>query len=95
MALTKADIINQIYTSHPNLTKTQAKDAVETLLSVMKSRLETGDDILLSGFGKFSIKNKSARKGRNPQTGEEMILEPRRVVTFKSSGNLRDRVNNN
>jgi integration host factor subunit alpha len=84
-----------VYKTHPNLTKSHATDSVETFLSISKSSLITGEDLLLSGFGKFSIKNKKSRRGRNPQTGSELTLEARRVVTFKSSGILRSRINSN
>jgi integration host factor subunit alpha len=59
----------------------------------MKSSLENSDIILLSGFGKFSVKDKRPRKGMNPQTGEELIIDARRVVTFKPSGRLKDKIN--
>jgi integration host factor subunit alpha len=93
MKVTKAELINKVCASNPNLTKVKAYDAVETVLLLIKNSLENGNDVLLSGFGKFYIKDKSARKGRNPITGETMMLEPRRVVTFKPSGKLRSRVN--
>jgi len=93
MTLTKADLIKQVFTSLPDYSKTQAREAVETLLELIKSSLENADDLLLSGFGKFSVKDKRPRKGRNPQTGKDLILDARRVVTFKPSGNLKDKVN--
>ena len=93
MTFTKADIVNQVYKSHSNLTKDQARETAEAVLSVIKSSLASGEDVLLSGFGKFCVKDKSPRKGRNPQTGEELMLDARRVVTFKPSGKLRDKVN--
>jgi integration host factor subunit alpha len=93
MKVTKAELINKVCASNPNLTKVKAYDAVETVLLLIKNSLENGNDVLLSGFGKFYIKDKSSRKGRNPYTGETMMLEPRRVVTFKPSGKLRSRVN--
>lgn len=93
MTLTKAGIINEVHTSNPHLTKTQARESVETFLKIMKAGLENGDDVLLSGFGKFNVKAKSARKGRNPQSGEPMLLDARKVVTFKASGILRKKVN--
>ncbi len=92
MTLTKADLINQVFTSLPVYTKAQARETVETLLELIKSSLENGDDLLLSGFGKFSVKEKRPRKGRNPQTGEELILDARKVVTFKSSGQLKEKL---
>ncbi len=93
MALTKADLIHHVFTSLPGYTKAQAREAVEILLKIMKSSLENGDNVLLSGFGKFSVKDKRPRQGRNPQTGEKLILDARRVVTFKPSGKLKDKIN--
>ena len=94
MALTKVDLINKVYNSHQTtLTKKEARKAVETILRIIKSSLENGDDVLLSGFGKFNVKAKSARKGRNPQTGESVMLAARKVVTFKPSAKLREKIN--
>ena len=93
MTVTKADLIEQVFVNNPDMTKFQARGAVETFLQVIKSRLESGEGVLLSGFGKFNVKSKSARKGRNPQTGASVTLEARKVVTFKPSGVLRKRVN--
>jgi integration host factor subunit alpha len=93
MTLTKADLVQKVYKNHNNLTKAQATQAVEALLSTMKKCLSTGEDLLISGFGKFNVKDKNARRGRNPQTGAELILEPRRVITFKPSGILRTKIN--
>ena len=93
MTLTKADLVQQVYKTQDNLTKLQATEAVETLLSIMKNCLANGEDLLISGFGKFNVKEKKARRGRNPQTGEELILDARRVITFKPSGILRARIN--
>ena len=92
MTLTKADLVQKVYEIH-DLTKVQAADAVETFLSISKNCLENGHDLLVSGFGKFNVKVKKARRGRNPQTGDELILDARKVVTFKPSGILRDRIN--
>ena len=66
---------------------------VETLLETIKQSLESGEDVLISGFGKFCVKEKGKRRGRNPATGSDLILDERRVVTFKCSGKLRNRVN--
>ena len=93
MTLTKADLAQEIYNKHESLTKTEACDAVEAFLSISKSCLIGGSDLLLSGFGKFNVKDKRQRKGRNPQTGETLILDSRRVVTFSPSGILRNKVN--
>lgn len=92
MALTKIDIIEKISEKN-NLSATEAKDTVERLLEIMKSTLASGEDIMLSGFGKFQVNEKAPRKGRNPATGEEMVLDKRRVVVFKCAGSLRDQIN--
>lgn len=92
MTLTKADLVQKVYEIH-DLTKVQAADAVETFLRISKTCMENNQDLLISGFGKFNVKQKKARRGRNPQTGDELILDERRVVTFKPSGILRDRIN--
>ncbi|MCK5228596.1 MAG: integration host factor subunit alpha [Desulfobulbaceae bacterium] len=92
MTLTKADLIEKVYQSN-SLSKAQARETVETFLEIVKKSLTDGEDLLLSGFGKFLVKDKKARRGRNPQTGKELILEARKVVTFKISGQLRDKIN--
>ena len=91
--LTKADLVEKIYATHPNLTKSQAVQAVELFLTLAKTSLIQGDDLLLRGFGNCNIRADNPRRGRNPQTGNTLILEARRVVTFKPSGLLRERVN--
>ena len=92
MTLTKADIVEQVY-MEMGFPKEKSFQVVESLLESIKVCLESGDDVLVSGFGKFCVKDKHARKGRNPATGETAILPARRVVTFKCSGKLRKRVN--
>ena len=92
MALTKADIV-QIVSQETGLAKHQSRHAVETLLEIIKNSLISGDDVLVTGFGKFCVRAKSKRCGRNPATGEAMVLAPRRVVTFKCAGKLRGRCN--
>ncbi len=77
----------------PLPTKKKSTETVETLLEIMKETLVSGDDVMISGFGKFCVKNKKERRGRNPATGEDMMLDARKVVTFKCSGKLRERVN--
>ena len=93
MKLTKEGLIQQVYKQHEGLTKTQATDSVEAFLRNSKSCLISGSDLLLSGFGKFKVIDKAARKCRNPQTGEELILDARRVVTFTPSSILRKKTN--
>ena len=90
--LTKAHIIDAVAESN-GYTRKKSIETVETVLELIKRSLESGEDVLISGFGKFSVKQKAKRKGRNPATGEDMILTPRRVVTFKYSGILRDKIN--
>ena len=92
MALTKADIIEAIR-SNNDLTVKQSTDIVESTIDILKDTLASGEDVLISGFGKLRVKQKTERKGRNPATGEDLMLEPRTVVTFKCSGKLRERVN--
>jgi integration host factor subunit alpha len=92
MGLTKAQIVKTIQ-NHLNLPKNKSTEIVESLLEIIKSTLESGEDVLVSGFGKFCVKEKRERQGRNPATSENLMLAPRRVVTFKCSGKLRERVN--
>ncbi len=94
MALTKEQIITNIY-DQVGLSKNMSQKVVERLLDLLKETLEKGEDILISGFGKFVVKEKSSRRGRNPQTSEELQLRERRVVVFKTSGVLRDKINGN
>ena len=92
MALTKLGIVEQLQ-SELGFPKKESVDTVESLLEIIKSTLVSGEDVLVSGFGKFCVKEKSAWKGRNPATGEDAILPARRVVTFKWSGLLRGKIN--
>ena len=92
MALTKYGIVKQLQ-SELGFPKKESVDTVESLLEIIKSTLVSGEDVLVSGFGKFCVKDKKERKGRNPATGEDAILPARRVVTFKCSRTLRSKVN--
>jgi integration host factor subunit alpha len=92
VTLTKEKIITSIY-DQVGLSKSQSQSVVEKLFEIIKQALEKEEDILISGFGKFAVKNKSERRGRNPQTTEELRLRARRVVVFKTSGVLRDKIN--
>jgi len=92
MKLTKAQIIKAI-AEHNGYPTKQSTEVVETLLEIIKTKLESGEDVMISGFGKFCVKQKRERRGRNPATGEDMMLAPRKVVTFKPSGKLRDKIN--
>ena len=92
MALTKNHIIDSIQNSigYP---RNKSVELTETLLEIIKKTLEGGEDIMISGFGKFCVKKKKQRRGRNPATGEDMMLAPRKVVTFTCSGKLREKIN--
>jgi integration host factor subunit alpha len=92
VALTKEAIINSIY-NQVGLSKSQSRIVVEKLLEIIKETLKSGENILISGFGKFEVKEKSARRGRNPQTTKDLQLRARRVVVFKTSGVLRNSIN--
>ena len=92
MNLTKAMIADEIARQN-GFTKKKSVEVIEILLEMIKKSLESGEDVLVSGFGRFCFKEKRARKGRNPATGDSLMLRPRRVVTFKCSGKLRDRIN--
>jgi len=90
MALTKSDIVAKVHDL--GFTKKKSVDIIETLLEIIKSTLENSDDVLISGFGKFCVKQKNQRRGRNPATGADLILKERKVVTFKCSGKLRKKI---
>jgi len=90
--LTKADVIQKVH-ENTGFQRSLAAETVEALIEIIKKTLAGGEDVLISGFGKFCVKKKNARKGRNPSTGEEMMIEDRRVVTFKCSRDLRDKMN--
>ena len=92
MVLTKKQIIEEVMNRN-GFTRKKSSETVEILLEIIKRSLESGEDVLISGFGKFCVKEKKERKGRNPATGEPMMLEPRKVVRFRCSGKLRDRIN--
>ena len=92
MTLTKAHIVDAI-ADQIGYPKNHSSEIVETLLELIKSSLESGDDVLISRFGKFCVKEKGERRGRNPATGGDMILEPRKVVTFRCSARLREKIN--
>jgi len=92
MTLTRKHLKNSIHDRF-NIPKTKSSALIESILEIIKNTLESGENVMLSGFGKFYVQNKSDRRGRNPQTGEDLILDSRRVVRFKCSGTLRDRIN--
>ena len=90
--LTKAHIVNAVI-EQIGFSQKKSFETIETLLEIIKSTLESGEDVLISGFGKFCIKLKAERRGRNPATGEDMLLAPKKVVTFHCSGILRAKLN--
>jgi integration host factor subunit alpha len=92
MALTKAQIVKSIQ-NQTGFPKNRSLEIVENLLEIIKTTLASGEDVLISSFGKFCVNQKKERKGRNPATGDDMMLDPRKIVTFKCSGKLRDRIN--
>ena len=92
MTLTKADLAQKI-ADDCGFMKGEASEIVEKLLDLIKSRLIVGEDVMISGFGKWSVKSKHARRGRNPQTGEQMTLDARRVIIWKYSPVLKRAVN--
>lgn len=92
MSLSKPNLINAIH-QNSGLSKTKSAEFLEEILEMIKKSLESGEDVLISGFGKFYLTNKNMRKGRNPATGEDLMLGARRIVAFKSSIKLKDRVN--
>ena len=92
MTLVKEDLIESLY-NQAEISKQQSKALVDNIFELIKKSLESGDDILVSGFGKFSVKTKAPRRGRNPSTGEDLTLNARRVVMFRGSPVLRDKIN--
>jgi len=92
MTLTKDNLIQALY-DQAGFSKHKARTTVETVFELVKKTLESGEDVLISGFGKFVVREKEARRGRNPQTGQDLTLDPRRVITFKCSPRMRERIN--
>ena len=92
MTLSKVQIVESIH-NQIGLPKNKSTEIVETFLEVIKSTLASGEDFLIPNFGKFCVKEKTERKGRNPNTGDDLMLEPRKVVTFRCSGKIRETIN--
>jgi integration host factor subunit alpha len=92
LTLTKSQLIETISEKN-GLTRKKSTETLEILLEIIKSKLASGEEVMISGFGKFCIKKKRKRRGRNPATGEDMTLASRRVVTFRCSGKLREKIN--
>jgi integration host factor subunit alpha len=92
MALTKDKLVTRIQ-NHLGMSKQESRQVVDRLLEIIKGTLANEEDLLISGFGKFSVRQKNERKGRNPHTKESLILAARKVLMFKASGVLRERIN--
>ena len=90
--MTKADIVERIH-DRLDFTKNESAELLELVFSIMKKTLERGENLKISGFGNFEVKRKHDRRGRNPQTGEAITIEARRVLTFKPSAVLKNRIN--
>jgi integration host factor subunit alpha len=94
MAFTKDKLGNRLQ-DQLGMSKQESRQVVERLFEIMKGTLANGEDLLISGFGKFSVRQKNERKGRNPQTKESLILAARKILVFRASGILRERMNIN
>jgi len=90
--MTKADLV-EVIQDNADMTKADALDALEGLLEIIKTTLEGGEDLKIANFGKFEVRQKTARVGRNPQTGEAITIEPRQIVTFKPATLLKKCLN--
>ncbi len=90
--MTKADIVETIY-EKVGLSKRESVQMVDMIFAIIKDKLENGESVKLSGFGSFTVRDKKSRRGRNPQTGEEITISARRVLSFKPSNVLRMRIN--
>jgi len=90
--MTKADIVEKIHTNI-GFTSKESAELLEAVFTIMKNTLESGEHLKISGFGSFIVKQKKDRRGRNPQTGETITIEARRILTFKPSGVLKDQIN--
>ena len=91
MTITKNTLVEMLH-NEVGLNKREAKEFIEIFFESLKKNLENGNDIKISGFGNFTLRNKSARPGRNPKTGEEVLIKERRVVTFKSGLKLKNKL---
>jgi integration host factor subunit alpha len=86
--MTKADLVEIVY-EKVGLSKKEAQDIIEIIFDTVRQSLQEGESVKIPGFGTFNVRKKAARRGRNPQTGEEMEISPRRVLTFKASNQLK------
>ena len=93
MSVTKADLIDKVYAKLGDVSKKETARLVELMFTIMKDSLSNGEKLKISGFGNFVVREKNERMGRNPKTGESLVIAPRRVLTFKPSPVLRRRLN--
>ena len=91
--MTKTDIVEGVYERLGGFAKKEAADVVETTLDVMKGALVDGEKVKISSFGTFTVRSKKERRGRNPKTGEDLVITPRKVCTFKTSNVLKGLLN--
>jgi len=84
MPITKIDMVSMLY-NQLNISRKECTNIVESFFKIIKTELEKSNPVMISGFGKWTVRSKKGRKGRNPQTGEELFIKPRKVVTFKAS----------
>jgi len=92
MSLTKKDLVESLY-NNCGFSKTKSATLTESLLVTIKNNLMSGEEVLITGFGKFYVNGKNERRGRNPATGDDLLLKARRVIAFRCSGVLRDKIN--
>jgi integration host factor subunit alpha len=90
--LTKTEIIQAVM-EQTGFNKHKATEVVETLMELLKKTMASGENVLISGFGKYVVQEKAPRRGRNPATGEDLTIRSRRIVTFKWARNLKDKIN--
>ena len=90
MKITRQSLVDTMYNNHDDLTKDKCKDIVDSFFEIIIDELSKGNNVLISGFGKWSVRRKKQRMGRNPKTGQETIISARKVVTFKCSDTLKD-----
>lgn len=90
--MTKADLVENVYL-RTGFSKKESAEIVETVFDLMKTTLEDGEKIKIAGFGNFLVKEKASRRGRNPQTGDEITISARRILTFKPSQVLKAAIN--
>jgi len=89
--MTKAELVDAVF-GKVGLSKTESQDIIEEIFETIQQTLIEGESVKISGFGTFNVKKKNARRGRNPKTGDDLQITPRRVITFKVSNHLKERI---